>query len=422
MFALVALVYLGTDFHETSLVDLEKLERVAREVVAALAGNRGPIDGAVVLGTCNRFEIYVEADSFHDSVEYVTKRVAAQLGIDHAAASLPLKALHGRAVPQHLFAVSAGLESMIVGEEEISGQVKRALLQAQAKGIATKNLNTLFQRAATVSKKVTSETGLGSSGRSIITTALDLAIERLGGLDRASVLLVGTGAYSRVVNAALARHGVTDIAVYSRAGRAEHFSLNRETTPLSSRGELLDWLSRADLVVSASGAHGYAIDRDLVRQALGLRQPGHPLVLIDVSLSRDIDPEVAMIPECEVIDLELIRDRAPKEHVQSMVTARDIILDAVNEFERELLARSIDPVVAALRDHIAKTVDQEVASVWRKFGDAAAADVRRSLHRVTNTLLHTPTVNAKELASAGKQDEFIRAVRLLFGIEVHERV
>lgn len=417
----MALVYLGTDFNETSLVDLEKFERATHEVVASLAGARGPIDGAVVLGTCNRFEIYFEADSFHESVEHVTKRVADQLGIDTEAAGMMLKVLYGDSVPQHLFSVSAGLESMIVGEEEIAGQVKRALSEAQATGIATKNLNKLFQSAATVSKTVTSETGLGASGRSIITTALDLAIERLGGLDDASVLLIGTGAYSRVVNAALERHRVGEIAVYSRAGRAEQFSLNRQTTPISG-DQLLDWLTRADLVVSASGAHGYAIDTDLARRALGRRKPGHQLLFIDVSLSRDIDPEVAAMAECEVIDLEHIRDRAPKEHFESIVTARDIIRDAVDDFEQEMLARSIDPVVSALRAHITETVDEEVATVRRKLGDAAADDVRRSLHRVTNTLLHTPTVNAKELASAGKHDEFIRAVRLLFGIEVHEIV
>lgn len=417
--AVVALLYLGTDFNETSLVDLEKFERVTHELIAALAGDRGPIEGAVVLGTCNRFEIYFEADSFHDSVEHVTKRVANRLGIDPEAAGMMLKVLYGDSVPQHLFSVSAGLESMIVGEEEISGQVKRALRRAQAEGIATKNLNKLFQSAATVSKTVTSETGLGASGRSIITTALDLASERLGGLEKASVLLIGTGAYSRVVSAALERQRVKEVAVYSRAGRAEQFSLNRQMTPISSSG-LLDWLIRADLVVSASGAQGYAIDRDLVKRALSRRQPGHQFVFIDVSLSRDVDPEVAMMPECEVIDLELIRDRAPSEHFQSIVSARDIIRDAVDEFEQEMLARSIDPVVSALRDHIGRTVDEEVASVRRKLGDAAASDVRRSLHRVTNTLLHTPTVNAKELASAGKQDEFVRAVRLLFGVEVNE--
>lgn len=417
----MALVYLGTDFNETPLVHLEKFERAASGVLASLTAEQNPLDGAVVLGTCNRFEVYFEADSFHDAVDFVTGRIAEQLQIEPQAAGLMLRVLYGDSVSQHLFSVAAGLESMIVGEEEIAGQVKRALAESHAQGGSTKNLNKLFQSAATVSKTVSSETGLGASGRSIITTALDIATERLGGLEGASVLLIGTGAYSRVVNAALERHGVNEVAVFSRAGRAEQFSLNRETTPVAP-DELLDWLGRVDLVVSASGANGYVIDAELARRVIARRRADYPLICIDVSLSRDIAPEVSVLPEFDVIDLEHIRERAPKEHYESLVTARDIIRDAVNEFEQELLARSIDPVVAALRAHIASIVDDEVAAVRRKAGEEVADDVQRSLRRMTNTFLHTPTVSAKRLASAGKHDEFTRAVRLLFGIEVHDVV
>lgn len=413
----MALVYLGTDFNETPLSDLEKLGQITDALAISFSNDRGPLDGSVVLGTCNRFEIYLETASFHDGVEFVTSRVAQHLDITSHAASSLFKVMHGDSVPQHLFSVSAGLESMIVGEEEIAGQVKRALADAQDRGTATKQLNQLFQKAASVSKVVTTETGLGASGRSIIMTALEIATERIGGLERAFVLLIGTGAYSRVVSAALERHGVAEIGVYSRTGRAEQFSLSRGTTPVRA-DQLKEWIARADLIVSASGMQGYAIDAELLSSCLAERTTDQPLVCIDVSLSKDVDPAVSDLPHVEVIDLEWIRERAPEEHSASLVAARDIIREAVVEFNELVQARSADPVVALLRERVAETIEEEIAAVRRRAGDHAATLVERSLRRVTNSMLHTPTVNAKELALSGKQDKFVEALELLFGIEV----
>lgn len=412
----MALVYLGTDFNETPLGDLEKLGQITEALATSISNDRGPLDGSVVLSTCNRFEMYVETASFHNGVEFVITRVAQHLNITNQAASLLFKVMYGDSVPQHLFSVSAGLESMIVGEEEIAGQVKRALADAQSRGTATKQLNQLFQKAASVSKVVTTETGLGASGRSIIMTALDIATERIGGLEGASVLLIGTGAYSRVVNAALERHGVGEIGVFSRTGRAEQFSRSRGTTPVSA-DQLIEWIGRVDLIVSSSGVQGYAIDAELLSTCLTERKTVHPLICIDVSLSKDIDPAASDLPHVEVIDLEWIRERAPEEHSAPIVAARDIIRDAVNEFNELLLARSADPVVSLLRERVAETIEEEIDAVRRRAGDQAANLVQRSLRRVTNTLLHAPTANAKALTLAGKQDKFVEAVELVFGIE-----
>jgi len=416
---IVALVYLGTDFHDTPLADLEHFETTAEQITASLHTKDAPIDGVVVLATCNRFEVYFEADSFHESVDHVTQIIAQHLNVDASVTSSMLKVLYGDSVPQHLFSVAAGLESMIIGEEEISGQVKRSLSRSQQFGVASKNLHKLFQQAATVAKSVTSETGLGASGRSVITTALEIAGAKIGSLSGASALLIGTGAYSRVVSAALERMNVCDISVYSRAGRAQKFSASRDLVPITA-DQLDETLARVDLVVSASGTNGYAITSELAERIATMRGEARDLICVDVSLSKDIDPEVSQIAGFDVIDLEHIKQRAPKEHFDSLSTAREIIRNAVEDFENELASRSIDPVVAALRAHIRAQVDQEVEHVRRKSGPEAAHSVQRSLKRVTNALLHTPSVNAKELAANGKQDEYVRAVRLLFDIEVSE--
>jgi glutamyl-tRNA reductase len=416
----MALIYLGTDFHNVPLSYLEKFETSAHTIHKSLSLDQKLIYGAVVLSTCNRFEIYFEADTFHDSVDYVTEVIAKNLETSTDSVTSTLKVLYGDSVPQHLFSVAAGLESMVVGEEEISGQVKRALLTAHEINFASKNLNKLFQNAASVAKSVATETGLGASGRSIITTALEIAVEKIGDLKNSRVLLIGTGSYSRVVTAALERLNVSEIFVYSRTGRAEEFSTNHNTTPVTKE-QLVEVMASADLVVSSSGTKGYVIDRVLAEKVAELRIKKTNLVLIDVSLSKDVDPEVSCTLGYDVIDLELVKEKAPQEHLNSIVKARDIIHSAVLDFEETLLARSTDPVVTAMRSYIESRVVEEIENVRRKSGDELASEVEKSLRKVVNGLFHEPSVRARELAVKGNQKDYVEAVKLLFDIKVDNR-
>jgi len=417
--ALVTLVYLGTDFHETPLEALERFERVADEVVSSLETPSEQLAGVVVLATCNRFEIYFETESFHESMDYVTRMLAEKLQVDADYVSSSLRVLYGDGVPAHLFSVASGLESMIVGEEEIAGQVKRSLARAHRLQRTSKSLNQLFQTAAKVAKEVTTQTGLGASGRSVITTALDCAAEEIDGLTGKTALLIGTGAYSRVVVAALQREGIATTYVYSKSGRAEKFAGSHGSIPVAA-GELVDVMASVDLVVSSSGTAGFAVDCDLALKTKQMRVKPQPLVFVDVSLSRDIEPGVGEIAGFSVVDLEVVRDRAPHEHVDSLISAQAIIEKEVRDFTADLASRSIDPVVTALRAHVALWVDEEVESVRRKSGDGAAGDVERSLRKVTNAILHAPSVKAKELAMQGNRDDYIRAVQLLFNVEMND--
>ncbi|MFM5904521.1 MAG: glutamyl-tRNA reductase [Micrococcales bacterium] len=417
----MTLVYLGTDFHDTPLPRLEQFERAAPQILESLNPQVSGVQGVVLLATCNRFEVYVEADSFHDSLERVTKIIAEQLQEEPQEILSSLKVRYADSVSRHLFSVASGLESMIVGEEEIAGQVKRSLAQAHRLGYSTKVLNQLFQSASNVAKSVSTQTGLGVSGRSIITTALELAATKLAGLENRSALLIGTGAYSRVVVAALLRLGVTDIRVYSRSGRAHKFSENHATTPVAAR-DLAKTMTEVDLVVSASGNSGYAVDLELARQVAELRAAAQKpeLVVIDVSLAKDVDPLVSHVAGISVIDLEQIKAQAPQQHMDSVEAAKQIVTRAAQDFEETLATHSVDPVLTALRAHVGLWVEKEVETVRKKSGDDAATEVERSLRRVANAILHTPSVKAKELAVEGNHEDYIRAVRLLFDIEVGE--
>jgi len=427
----VALVLLGSNYNDIPLSELESLERHTEEIRKTLFGSAATENfgsGGVLIGTCNRFEVYLDTDRFHDAVEQTIRVVSEISGMDVDYCSKILRVSYGSAVAQHLYSVASGLESMIVGEGEIAGQVRRSLKDAQDDKHTSTQLERLFQSASAVAKKVSTETGLGVAGRSIISSALELFEAKHFDLAGKRALVIGTGAYARVIVAALQRIGCTDIFVYSASGRAEVFSEGHETTPVPAAG-LLDALTTADIVITASGAQGHSIDYKLAKAAVAAREEsalaagnGSPALLpiIDVALSPSVAPPVYDLKEVDVIDLDYIRMHAPTEHSEAILAAQDIVHQAVLDFESEATARSVDPMVAALRSHVGYWVQEEVERVRRKSGDETAEAVAHSLKRVVNALLHTPSVNAKTLAKEGQEQTYMDAIKTLFDIDLSE--
>ncbi|MEY4743910.1 MAG: hypothetical protein RIR34_1249 [Actinomycetota bacterium] len=420
----VVFVLLGANYNDVPLEQLESLERHTNNIRQQLLGadtSSEAISGGIVIGTCNRFEVYLDTDHFHQAVEQTIRVVSETAGLDADYVSKVLKVSYGSSVAQHLYSVASGLESMIVGEAEITGQVKRALKDAQEDGQATAGLNALFQTAANVAKQVSNKTGLGAAGRSIISAAIDIHEAERDSVKGKQVLIMGTGAYARVIVAALQRAGCHNILVYSSSGRAEMFSENHDTCALEPE-ELETALAKVNLVITASGANGHSIDFKMAKQAVANREAegNGPLNIIDVALSASVAPPVYDLAGVNVLDLDAIRVKAPQEHSESILQAQDIVAQAVEEFETEQATRKIDPVISALRAHVAVWVDEEVERVRKRSGNEAAAEVAHSLHRVTKALLHTPTVNGKNLAKNGNQADYVQAVKTLFGIDLSQ--
>ena len=421
-------VLLGANYNDIPLEQLERLERYTGEIRhtllgrdTAISGRDTAISGGVLIGTCNRFEVYLDTDHFHQAVEQTINAVSEVSGLDVDYVSKALRVSYGSSVAQHLYSVASGLESMIVGEGEIAGQVRRSLKDAQDDKQATSQLQALFQTASAVAKRVANETGLGVAGRSIISAAIDLHEAAYGALAGKQVLIMGTGAYARVIVAALQRAGCTEILVYSSSGRAEVFSESHDTVAIDDE-QLAGALATAALVVTASGGSGHSIDFGLARAAVAARAEAGTGVLhiIDVALAASVAPPVYDMKGVQIMDLDFIRVNAPQEHSQSILAAQDIVAAAVAEFEAEQAARTVDPVIAALRAHVGVWVTEEVERVRGRSGDEAAEEVSRSLQRVTNALLHTPTMNAKSSAVAGNQAEYLKAVKTLFGIDLSQ--
>lgn len=412
---------------------LEQLSSGGHSVGSAVVADSPDVTGSVVLATCNRFEVYLDvADAPAGAPDdgraaavlaAAVDAVAAASGLAHEDVAASLQARTGPAVARHLFAVASGLDSMVVGEREVAGQVRRALQAARADGTTSPTLERLFQTASRTSRAVGARTGLGSAGRSVVGVALDLAAQTVD-LARARVLLIGTGSYAGASLSALRARGVTEVAVHSPSGRAEAFAAERGLTAVEAGG-LVRHLAAVDVVVSCSGALGPVVDAAMVaaaRERSAADGRPRPTVLVDLALHHDIDPGVAGVPGVQLIDLAAVQRHSPTTVTPEVEAGLAIVEERVAQFEETLAEQSVVPAVVALRSHVEQALDAEVErarTLARARGDEASADqVERALRRFAAAMLHTPAVRAREHARSGRHAEYRDAIEAVFGLEV----
>lgn len=405
-----------------SQLDLETVAQISASadgLAAASVNGSAAINGAVVLATCNRFEVYADVEQADDAADHLVATLAQHTDLSPDFLARRLTTLEGEPVIEHLFSVGAGLDSAVVGEREIAGQVRRALTQAQQEKTTTSNLTRLFQNATRAAKDVGSNTDLGMQGKSVVSVALDLAEELMAG-DREwseqDVVLFGTGSYAGATMALLKERGVKRISVYSHSGRAADFTAKRGGFPLSD--ELLPQaLREADVIVGCSGG-GHQLSRAELEE---LRVKNHPLIAIDMALTHDFDPTLVELPDAELITLESVRMAAPTEQAMAVHAASRIVKKATAEFAAAQREREADFAIVALRQHTKTVLDAEIAKVRAQHGcTAAAEEVELAMRRMVRQLLHVPTIRARELAGEGRTDEYVAALETLYGLEFSE--
>jgi glutamyl-tRNA reductase len=375
---------------------------------------------AVVLSTCNRLEVYADVTRFHGGVDDVSGTLATATGVPLGDLTPHLYVHYEAAAVAHLFALASGLESMAVGEQQILGQVRSALRAAQGGGSAGRVLGGLLQRALHVGKRAHTETGLDRAGHSLLEAGLHRAAAVVGPLSGASVLVLGAGTMSGLVVATLHRAGVRTLAV---ANRTTERAI-RLAAPLGARvvalADLPDALAAADLVVSCTGAVGHVVPAGLVAAAAA-RRAGRPQAYLDLALPRDIDPGAAVVPGVHLVDLEILgRDLTATGGGQDVQQARAIVAQEVADYLTDRRAQSVAPTVVALRARAREVVQAELARLEGRVPglDAAVrAELERTVHRVVEKLLHTPTVRVKELAAAPGGDAYADALRALFDLD-----
>ncbi|MDT0158055.1 glutamyl-tRNA reductase [Microbacterium sp. ARD32] len=412
-----------TASHKTATFDL--LERLSRnpDTVAPTLVEAGA-QGAVVLATCNRFETYVETDGFDAGA--VLNVVAQATGIPSADLDGSYRVIEDRRVAEHLFAVASGLESVVSGEGEIAGQVRRALTSARKQGTTSPALERLFQRASQAQRKVKNVTALQRAGRSLVRLSLELADSRIADWDAERVLLVGTGAYAAVTLATLRERGASDISVYSPSGRAELFAkkhgiravLADDYAAVARRSSLLITCTTATEPVLGPAqlerpAGGAASVGSATQVTCPVAHSSSQLV-IDLGMPRNVDPAVAQLEGVALLDLETIRLHAPLEELQATDAARAIVREAAEDFHTVGSRAAVTPGVVALRTHIFGLLEAEIERA-RNRGDEDGL-VEQAMRHLAGVLLHTPTARAHELAADGRGDEFLSALQTLYGL------
>lgn len=378
-----------------------------RAIEAELHQHAG-VDGAVVLSTCNRFEAYLDVED-PAQLERVAAEVLATLshstGVAPDELASSVRTLHGEDVIPHLFGVSAGLKSVVIGEDEIAGQVRRSLEHARAAGTSSPNLERLFQTASRTAKTVKSQTAVGRADRSLVRLALELASSRIADWRATSVLLVGTGQYAATTIAALRDRGARDIRVYSPSGRAGPFATRLSLTPVT---DLAAALADADIVISCTSR-----ERPVVTPAEVV--PGRRRLLIDLGLPRNVAPDVADIAGIELLDLETIRLHAPLEELNATSDAHAVVDQAVATFSTTEAERAAASAVVALRTHVLAVLEDELDRARRRgsWTPESEADMRHFV----GVLLHAPSKRARELARDGDGSSFPAGLSAVFGLE-----
>lgn len=410
-----------TASHRTADFELlERLERRAGDVDAALRARTDAFAGAVVLATCNRFEAYLDITdaASADAADLALATIGDATGVAPQDLLASAAVVQGPSVADHLFSVASGLESVVIGEGEIAGQVRRALENARGNGSATSELERLFQTASRVSRDVKNGTKVGSAGRSIVRLALELAESRIADWASANILLVGTGNYAAASLKALRDRGARNVRVWSRTGRAQAFALKHDIQAVQPDG-LLEAVATSELVVACSFAPAVLVDRELVERASARQDAVAHRLVVDLGLPRNVDRDVAQVTGTELLDLETIGLHAPLEDFTATERARSVVAEAAAEFAARGDERSTEPALVALRSHVFGVLEAELERARRR-GDSTE-QTEAALRHLVGVLLHTPSVRARELSRDGDAEAFIAGVSAVFGLDSEAR-
>ncbi|WP_431801533.1 glutamyl-tRNA reductase [Microbacterium sp. bgisy203] len=407
------LVCLTAHQRTTSLEDLERLSVIGDAAATELAAAHDAIRGAVVLATCNRFEAYFDVADAPDAspipaMDAAMERIAGLTDLPFRQVRETVDFAHGNGVAQHLFSVASGLDSVAVGEDEIAGQVKRALETARREGATTAPLEHLFQRATETSRAVKNSTRLGESGRSLVRLAVELAGSRVGEWEDARVLLVGTGRYAAASLAALRAVGATDIRVHSRSGRKK-FAQRENLRPVSI-ADFADEAARADVIVTCTTTTDtYALTAEEHGMArLGVESSQ---LVIDLGMPRNVDPGLRSLPGVEVLDLDTIRVHAPIDEFATIDEARLIVQTAAQRHAAARRVHEVAPAVVDLRRHVQSVLDAEIARARTRGADPAETEA--ALRHFSGALLHGLIAQGHALAAAGSGPLWSDAIGLV---------
>jgi glutamyl-tRNA reductase len=412
--------------HKTAPLELrERLSLTEGRAVSALneLTAAAGIHEAAAISTCNRTELYLIVSDTVEAESEALGVLTRQAEIRPTELLGHLYSFRGSDASRHLMRVTAGLDSMILGEAEIQGQVKRAYELALVEGASGPILNRLFRGALSAGGRAREETGISEAGVSIPSVAVELARRALGDLSKSQVLMVGAGETAELVARALTAQGVKTVFVanrhYDRAiGLAQRF----DGTAVRFE-ELPTQLQEVDIVVSATNSPHHIIERDGLEQVMADRG-GRPLLAIDIAVPRDIEPACREIPGVSVHDIDDVQQIVERNASGRETEARraELIIEVeLDRFERWLASLEVVPTITALRergDEVVRRVLAENESRWQDLGEADRERMEAMAKAVASRLLHEPTVRMRRSAGEEEAYNYVSALRELFGLDV----
>ncbi|MDT5095024.1 MAG: glutamyl-tRNA reductase [Mycobacterium sp.] len=383
------------------------------------------ITEAMVLSTCNRVEVYAVVDAFHAGLSVIGQVLAEHSGMSLNDMTKYAYVRYAEAAVEHLFAVASGLDSAVIGEQQVLGQVRRAYTSAESNRTVGRVLHDLAQRALSVGKRVHTETSIDAAGASVVSVALGMADQQLSGLAGRSAVVVGAGAMGALSAKQLARAGVDRVHIVNRTlPRAKKLAEVISGLGVSADAFPFDHLppvlTDADIVVCCTGAVRPVVSLADVHRGLA-HGPEKKLVICDLGMPRDVDSAVAGLPGVCVIDMDRIqRDPSARAASGDAEAARLIVAAEVAQYLSSQRMAEVTPTVTALRQRAADVVETELLRLDNRLpglDDVHREEVARTVRRVVDKLLHAPTVRVKQLASAPGGDSYAEALRELFELD-----
>ncbi|WP_100011968.1 glutamyl-tRNA reductase [Lentibacillus sediminis] len=411
--------------YKTAPVDIrEKLafsEETLPEAMNELKQRKSILEN-VMISTCNRTEIYAVVDQLHTGRYYIKQFLADWFQLDKEEFSPYLRITEEDGALEHLFRVTSGLDSMVLGETQILGQMKQAFLSAQNQNTTGTLFNELFKQAVTFGKKVHKNTAIGTHAVSISYAAVELAKKIFGDLQNKRTVILGAGKMGELAVKNLQGSGATEITVINRTfEKAEKLAaqFDAKAAPMD---DLLEVLENADILISSTGSKEAVLTRDVAEQ-LQKKRKGRPLFLVDIAVPRDMDPEIASLENVflyDIDDLQHIVDenlesrKAAAEEIELMIEGEIV---SYNEWLKTL---GVVPVISALRQKALAIQGETMKSIERKMPDLTEREkkvLNKHTKSIINQLLKEPVTQAKELAAGKKPDEALRLFVDIFGID-----
>ena len=419
----MSVVVVGLSHRTVPLELLERMSVAESQLPKALADltARTFVSEAVLLSTCHRVEAYVVAERFHGAAQDVRNFLSELAFVPPEEFTDGLYTYSDEAAAAHLFGVSAGLDSVVLGESQILGQVRDAWERARAEGVAGSGLSALFRHAVEAGKRARTETGIGRGITSLAHAAVAMATDHLGGLEGRRVVVLGAGEMGEGMASALsgARAGGGDLVVVNRTAERALTLAERVGGRALAFEELPRALAEADLLLSSTGAPGVVVEEsDLAAATVG--RSDRPLLVIDLGMPRNVAPGVGDLPSVTLLDLANLRafvESGLDERRKEVVRVRSIVADELARYGAEAAARQVAPTVAALRQHAEAVREGEMRRHRARLSgldDREQEAVEALTRAIVAKLLHDPTVRLKDAAATPKGERLSAAIRDLF--------